>query len=189
MKQSNISKIAALRKCLNRFAYSKEGAIAHAKDYLANDLKFECEDVVNTRGHVVVMFTVYDENDEYRQFQAEICADKEEFTFSSIGLAESVYRSNARLAAAINNKSRIKSKQAWILNYYHDNGGFYEVLVSYSTVIAAWKVNSNVIYLQRNARNYSNTTRRHLSDFEAHVSRILGVSNKTVISKWARFEG
>lgn len=189
MKQSNISKIAALRKCLNRFVYTKEGAIAHAKDYLGNGLKFESEDVVNTRGHAAIMFVAYDENDEYRQFQAEICADKEEFTFSSIGLKESVYRSNARLAAAINNKSRIKSKRAWILNYYHDNGGFYEVLVSYSTVIAAWKVNSNIIYLQRNARNYSNTTRRHLSDFERYVSNILGVSNKTAVFKWARFEG
>lgn len=189
MKQTNISKIAALRKCLTRFAYTKDSAIAHAKDYLGENLKFEAEEVVNTRANAAVMFTVYDENDEYRQFQAEICADKEEFTFSSIGLGESVYRSNARLAAAISNKSRIKSKQAWILNYYHDNGGFYEVLVSYSTVIAAWKVNTNIIYLQRNARNYSNTTRRHLSDFEAHVSRVLGVSNKTAVLKWARFEG
>ncbi len=189
MKKSNISKIAALRKCLNRFAYSKDSAIAHAKDYLGNGLKFETEDVVNTRGHAAIMFTIYDENDEYRQISAEICADKEEFHFKGIGLEESVYRSNARLGAAISNKSRIKSKQAWILNYYHDNGGFYEVLVSYSTVIAAWKVNTNIIYLQRHARNYSNTTRRHLSDFEAHVSRILGVSNKTAVLKWARFEG
>ena len=189
MKKSNISKIAALRKCLNRFVYSKDSAIAHAKDYLGKELKFETEDVVNARGHAAVMFTVYDENDEYRQFQAEICADKEEFTFSSIDIKENVYHSNTRLAAAINNKSRIKSKQAWILNYYHDNGGFYEVLVSYSTVIAAWKVNTNIIYLQRNARNYSNTTRRHLSDFERYVSNILGVSNKTAVLKWARFEG
>lgn len=189
MKKSNISKIAALRKCLTRFAYSKEAAIAHAKDYLGNSLKFKSEDVVNTRGHAAIMFTVYDENDEFRQFQAEICADKEEFTFNAIGLEESVYRSNARLAAAINNKSRIKSKNAWILNYYHDNGGFYEVLVSYSTVIAAWKVDTNIIYLQRCARSYSHTTRRHLSDFERYVSNILGVSNKTAVLKWARFEG
>nr|DAR92799.1 MAG TPA: hypothetical protein [Caudoviricetes sp.] len=189
MKQSNISKIAAPHKCLTRFAYTKDGAIQHAKDYLGNGLKFESEGVVNTRGHAAIMFAVYDENDDYRQFQAEICADKEEFTFESIGLKESVYRSNARLAAAINNKSRIKSKQAWILNYYHDNGGFYEVLVSYSTVIAAWKVDTNIIYLQRGARSYSHTTCRHLSDFEAHVSRILGVSNKKAVLKWARFEG
>lgn len=189
MKKSNISKIAALRACLNRFVYTKEGAIAHAKDYLGKELKFETEDVLNTRGHAAVMFTVYDENDECRQFQVEICADKEEFTFKAIGLEESVYRSNARLAAAINNKSRIRSKQAWILNYYHDNGGFYEVLVSYSTVIAAWKVDTNIIYLQRDARSYSYTTCRHLLDFKRYVSNILGVSNKKAVLKWARFEG
>lgn len=189
MKQSNISKIAALRKCLTSFAYTKDSAITHAKDYLGNSLKFESEDVVNSRGHAAIMFTIYDENDECRQSSAEICADTEEFFFKGIGLEESVYRSNTRLAAAINNKSRIKSKNAWILNYYHDNGGFYEVLVSYSTVIAAWKVNTNIIYLQRHARDYSNTTRRHLSDFEAHVSRVLGVSNKTAVLKWACFEG
>lgn len=189
MKQSNISKIATLRKCLARFAYTKEGAIQHAKDYLGDGLKFESEEIVNKRGHAAIMFTIYDENDEYRRFEAEISADKEEFHFKGIELEESVYRSNARLAAAINNKSRIRSKQAWILNYYHDNGGFYEVLVSYSTVIAAWKVDTNIIYLQRGARSYSHTTCRHLSDFERYVSNILGVSNKKAVLKWARFEG
>lgn len=189
MKQSNISKIAALRKCLTSFVYTKESALLHAKDYLGNGLMFEAEDVVNTCGHAAIMFTVYDENDEFRQFQAEICADKEEFTFSSIDLEEDLYRCNSRLAAAMNRKSQIGSKSAWIVNYYHDNGGFYEVLVSYSTVIAAWKVDTNIIYLQRGARSYSHTTCRHLSYFEAHVSRILGVSNKTAVLKWARFEG
>lgn len=189
MKQSNISKIAALRKDLNRFVYTKEGALAHAKDCLGEELKFEIEDVVNTRGHVAIMFTVYDENDDYRQFQAEICADKEEFTFKGIELEENIYRCNSRLAAAMNRKSQIRSKSAWIVNYYHDNGGSYEVLVSYSTVIAAWKVDTNIIYLQRGARDYSNTTCHHISDFEAHVSRILGVSNKKAVLKWACFEG
>lgn len=189
MKKSNISKIAALRKAITRFAYTKESAIQHAKDYLGKELKFESEEIVNTRGHAAIMFTIYDNNDEYRQFSAEICADKEEFAFKAIGLEENVYHSNARLAAALNRKSQIGSKNAWIVNYYHDNGGFYEVLVSYSTVIAAWKVDTNIIYLQRHARDYSNTTRRHLSDFEAHVSRVLGVSNKTAVLKWACFEG
>lgn len=189
MKQSNISKIAALRKAITRFAYTKEGAIQHAKDYLGKELKFEFEEIVNTRDHAAIMFTIYDDNDEYRQFSAEICADKEEFYFKGIELEENIYRCNSRLAAAMNRKSQIGSKSAWIVNYYHDNGGFYEVLVSYSTVIAAWKVDTNIIYLQRHARDYSNTTRRHLSDFEAHVSRVLGVSNKTAVLKWACFEG
>lgn len=189
MKQSNISKIAALRKCLTSFVCTKESALLHAKDYLGKELQFESEDVVNTRGHAAIMFTVYDENGEYRQFQAEICADKGEFTFKGIDLEENIYRCNSRLAAAMNRKSQIGSKSAWIVNYYHDNGGFYEVLISYFTVIAAWKVDTNIIYLQRGARSYSRTTRRHLSDFERYVSNILGVSNKTAVFKWARFEG
>ena len=41
MKQSNISKIAALRKCLTSFVYTKESALLHAKDYLGNGLKFD----------------------------------------------------------------------------------------------------------------------------------------------------
>ena len=89
----------------------------------------------------------------------------------------------------MNRKSQIGSKSAWIVDYHHNNGGFYKVLISYSTVIAAWKVDTNIIYLQRHARGYSNTTRRHLSDFEAHVSCVLGVSNKTAVLKWACFEG
>lgn len=189
MKQSNISKIAALRKCVTSFAYSKENAIAHAKDYLGNGLKFESEEIVNTRGHVAVMFTVYDENDEYRQFQAEICADKEEFTFKGIGLEENLYRCNMQLVGGINNKSRINHKHAWIVDYHNEKIGLWKILVSYSTVIAAWNVNSNIIYLQRNARNYSHTTRRHLSDFEKRVSRALVITNETAVLKWARFEG
>lgn len=189
MKQSNISKIAALRKYLTRFVYTKEAAINYAKDYLGNGVKFESEEIVNKRGHAAIMFTVYDENYDYRRFEAEISADKEEFHFKGIELEECAFRSNARLAAAMNIHSRIKSKNAWIVNYYHDNGDFYEVLVSYSTVIAAWKVDSNVIYLQPHARDYSNTTRRHLSDFIAHVSSVLGVGNKTAVLKWAYFEG
>lgn len=188
MKKSNISKIAALRACLNRFVYSKEGMIIHAKDYLGKDLKFETEDVVNTRGHAAVMFTVYDENDEYRQFQAEICADKEEFHFKGIGLEENLYRCNMRLVDGINSKSRINYKQAWIVDYSDEKIGAWKVLVSYSTVIAAWNVNSNIIYLQRNARNYSNTTRRHLSDFERRVNRALVITNETAVLKYARFE-
>lgn len=192
MKQSNISKIAALRKCLNRFAYTKDSAIAHVKDYLGKELKFETEDVVNTRGHVAIMFTVYDENDEYRRFQAEICADKEEFHFKGIGLEENLYRCNVQLISGINNKSRINHKHAWIVPFIEANSGcwrFWKVLVSYNTVIAVWKETDNVIYLQRNARNYSNTTRRHLSDFERYVSNILGATNKTAVLKWACFEG
>ena len=76
MKQSNISKIAALRKCLTSFVYTKESALLHAKDYLGNGLKFESEDVVNTRGHAAIMFTVYDENDEYRQFKRKFAPIK-----------------------------------------------------------------------------------------------------------------
>lgn len=189
MKKSNISKIAALRKAITRFVYTKESALAHAKDYLGNGLKFECEDVVNSRGHAAIMFTVYDENDEYRQFSAEICADKEEFTFKGIGLEENVYRCNMQLVNGIDNSSRINHKKAWIIPYHNEKIGYWKVLVSYSTVIAAWNPNSNIIYLQRSARNYSNTTSRHLSDFTKHVNRALEFTNETAVFKWARFEG
>lgn len=192
MKQSNISKIAALRKCLNGFAYTKEGALAHAKDYLGNGLTFESEDVVNKRGHAAIMFTIYDENDECRRLSAEISADKEEFTFKGIGLEENVYRSVNDLVIGINNRNRINHKQAWIVPIVEANSGcwrFWKVLVSYDTVIAAWKETDNIIYLQRHARDYSNTTRRHLSDFEKYVNNMLGVNNKIAVLKWACFEG
>lgn len=183
MKKTNISKIAALRKCLTRFAYGKEAMGIIAEDYLGENLKFEMADIINPRGHAAVMFTIYDENDECRQFSAEICAEEEEFTFKGIGLEENLYHCNARLVTTVNSKSRIKNKHAWIVNYNND-GGFYTVLVSYVTVIAVWKADTNVIYLQRNARNYSNTTRRHLSDFERYVKAF----NETAVLKWANWE-
>ena len=93
-----------------------------------------------------------------------------------------------QLINGINNKSRINYKHAWIVDYHDEKVGLWKVLVSYSTVIAAWNVNSNVIYLQRHARDYSNTTRRHLSDFERHVSRALVITNETAVFKWANWE-
>lgn len=189
MKKSNIAKIAALRACLNRFVYRKDSMISHAKDYLGENLKFEMEDVVNTRRHEAVMFTIYDENGEYRQFQAEICTDREEFTFKGIGLEECVHRCNEQLIYGINNSTRINHKQAWIIEYRDKKNGLWKVLVSYYTVIAAWNINSNIIYLQRNARRYSNTTSRHLSDFEKHVNCVMKSTNETAVFKWACFEG
>lgn len=93
-----------------------------------------------------------------------------------------------QLINGINNKSRINHKHAWIVDYHDEKVGLWKVLVSYFTVIAAWNVNSNVIYLQRHARDYSNTTRRHLSDFERRVSRALVITNETAVFKWANWE-
>lgn len=188
MKKSNIVRIAALRKTLESFAYTKDSVLAHAKDYLGNGLKFESNEIVNTRGHAAIMLTVYDENNDCREIIAEYCADKEEFTFNGIGLEENFYRCNTQLLDSISNASRINNKQAWIIPYSNEKIGHWNVLLSYNTVIAAWNLNSNIIYLQRNARNYSNTTRRHLSDFVKHVNRALKIKNETAVFKWACFE-
>lgn len=187
MKKSNISKIAALRACLTRFPYSKDGAITIAKDYLDDGLKYEFEEVVNKRNHAAIMFTIYDENDEYRQFSAEIGAARNEFTFTAIGLEENVYRCPLQLVNSINNSSRINHKNAWIVPFGNEKIGYWEILVSYSSVIAAWNPDNNIIYLQRNARNYSNTTCHHLSDFKNHVNCSLKIKNKTAVFKWGYF--
>lgn len=188
MKQSNISKIAALRKCLNRFAYTHEAMMEHIKNYLGDDLKFEWNLTVNARGHVAKQILIFDKEGDMREITAEYCASRDEFTFKGIGLEENLYRCNMQLVDGINNKSRINYKHAWIVDYHNEKIGLWKVLVSYSTVIAAWNVNSNIIYLQRNARDYSNTTRRHLSDFEKRVSRALGITNETAVFKWANWE-
>lgn len=187
MKKFNISKIAALRACLTRFPYSKDGAIVIAKDYLDDGLKFEFKEVVNKRGHASIMFAICDENDDCRQFSAEIGADRNEFTFTGIGLEENVYKCPLQLVNGINNSSRINYKNAWIVPFGNEKIGYWEILVSYSSVIAAWNPDSNIIYLQRNARNYSNTTCRHLSDFKQHVNRSLKIMNKTAVFKWGYF--
>lgn len=188
MKQSNISKIAALRKCLNSFAYTHDAMIEHIKNYLGNDLKFDWNLTINQRGHEAKQILIFDKDGDTREIIAEYCADKKEFTFKAIGLEEDLYRCNMQLINGINNKSRINHKHAWIVDYHDEKVGLWKVLVSYSTVIAAWNVNSNVIYLQRHARDYSNTTRRHLSDFERRVSRGLVITNETAVFKWANWE-
>jgi hypothetical protein len=188
MKKSNIAKIAALRKCLTCYAYGQDAMIEIIKDYLGDDLDFKVTDTINKRGHAAKHITICDKNDDEREIIAECCAEADEFNFAKIGLAESLRNSTARLAAGIGGSSRIKSKQAWIVAIGGETIGLWKVLVSYQTVIAAWNVNSNIIYVQRNARNYSRATRRHLSDFEAHINRALKITNERAVLKWANWE-
>lgn len=188
MKKSNIAKIASLRKALSRYAYRHDAMVELVKDYLKGDLTFIIDDMVNNRNHAANLITIYDAAGDRRQIEAELCADEKEFTFNSIGLEESVHQSDTKLACCMDNTSKIGSKNAWIVTFADEKIGLWKVLVSYSTVIAAWRVNSNVIYLQRNARNYSNTTRRHLSDFEAHVNRVLTATHEHAVLKWANWK-
>ena len=188
MKKSNIAKIAALRAVSTRSAHTSDSLEALVKEHLGETLKYEIEDVVNARAHAAKQITIYDKNGDCRQIQAEICANPEEFTFKGIGLAESIRHSNVLLARDMGRHNQIKSKQAWIVDYHHENDGSYKVLVSYSTVIAAWKTDTDIIYLQPHARDYSNTTRCHLSDFEKHCNSALGLKNKTAVLKWANIE-
>ena len=190
MKKSNIVKTAALRKALTRFAYTHDSMIRLIKDYLKDsDLEFEVNLTTNNRNHMAKQILIWDKSGDCREIIAEYCADKEEFTFNGIDLEENVYRCNMQLINNINNSSRINHKQAWVVPYYNEKIGYWKVLVSYSTVIAAWNSNSNIIYLQRNARNYSNTTSRHLSDFAKQINRALKSTNETAVFKWACFEG
>lgn len=188
MKKSNIAKITALRNALNRYAYQPNAMIQVIKDYLGEELSFEFSTTTNNRNHEAYNILIFDKNGDTCEIVAELCADKKEFTFNSIGLEESVRLSDVKLALGMDNVSRIGTKQAWVVPFAGEKIGLWKVLVSYSTVIAAWNVNSNVIYLQRNARNYSNTTRRHLSDFEAHVNRALKITNETAVLKWANWK-
>ena len=188
MKKSNIAKITALRKCLTRYAYGQDAMIEIIKDYLGNDLDFKVTDTINDRGHAAKHITICDKNGDEREIIAEYCAEADEFNFAKIGLAEKVHNSDYKLSVGIDDCSRIGHKNAWIAPFAGEKIGLWKVLVSYNMVIAAWNVNTNVIYLQRNARNYSNTTRRHLSDFEAHVNRALKITNERAILKWANWE-
>lgn len=188
MKKSNITKIAALRKALSRYAYRHDAMVEVIKDYLKDEVTFIIDDIVNNRNHATKLITIHEASGDFRQIEAELCADEKEFTFNSIGLEESVRKSDAKLACGMDNTSKIGSKNAWIVTFANEKIGSWKVLVSYYTVIAAWNANSNVIYLQRNARNYSNTTRRHLSDFEAHVNRVLKATHGRAVLKWANWK-
>lgn len=188
MKKYNIAKIAALRNALTRNAYRHDAMIEVIKDHLGDELDFKVNDTTNYRGHASKNIVVYDKNGDSREFTAEYCCEANEFVFSKIGLAESVRNSTSKLVLGMGNSSRIKSKQAWIVTIGDETFGFWKVLVSYRTVIAAWNLNSNNIYLQPNAPRYSNTTNRHLSDFIAHVNRALKITDKRAVLKYASWE-
>ena len=188
MKRNHIAKIAALRNVLNRYGHRPDSMIQVIKDYLGDELNFEFSTTINSRGHEAYSILIFDNKGDTREIVAELCADEKEFTFNSIGLEESVRLSDVKLAYGMDNVSRIGTRRAWVVPFAGEKIGLWKVLVSYSTVIAAWNVNSNVIYLQRNARNYSNTTRRHLSYFEAHINRALKATNERAILKWANWK-
>ena len=190
MKRNHIAKIAALRANLNRYAHRHDSMVEYIKDYLGDDLTFEIRDTVNHRGHAAKEITIFDKQGDTREIIAEYCCDADEFVFSEIGLDESVRKSRGELAIGIKNINRINSKQAWIVPIAVTVDGcwqFWQILVSYKTVIAAWKTTSNAIYLQPNARKYSNATNRHLSDFVRHVEAELRVKNKNPVLKYASF--
>ena len=104
-------------------------------------------------------------------------------------MGETVRESDPRLARNINNKSRIGSKQAWIVQYDTPEYGMWRVLVSYDTVIGAWHVTDNVVYLSRKSRNYSTTTNRHISAFKDYVQSALDIEGKRAVFKYAQFVG
>lgn len=191
MKRNHIAKIAALRANLNRYAYRHDSMVEHIKDYLGDDLTFEIRDTVNHRGHAAKEITIFDKQGDTREIIAEYCADADEFAFEKIGLGERLYNSIGELALGIKNINRINSKQAWIVPITLTVDGcwqFWKILVSYSTIIAAWKITANTIYLQPDARKYSNTTNRHLSDFVRQVSDELKVKGEKAILKYASFK-
>lgn len=191
MKQSQIQAIAKIRKLLTSEPH-KEWAIDLAlRERLPDTLRFSVSDTVDDKGHVAKLIRVYDAviTGDCREIIAPLCAGTDEFTFASIGLGETVRESDPRLARNINNKSRIGSKQAWIVQYDTPEYGMWRVLVSYDTVIGAWHVTDNVVYLSRKSRNYSTTTNRHISAFKDYVQSALDIEGKRAVFKYAQFVG
>nr|DAV34454.1 MAG TPA: hypothetical protein [Caudoviricetes sp.] len=191
MKKNHVAKIAALRNALTSHIYRQGPMIEIINDYLGNELDFKITDTINYRGHASKHIVISDGNGDEREIIAEYCCEADEFTFDKIGLGETVYNSISQLAIGIKNFNRIKRKQAWIVPITITVDGcwqFWKILISYNSVIAAWKTTANTIYLQPSAHKYSNTTSRHLSDFEHYVNDELKAREETSILKYASFK-
>lgn len=191
MKKSQIQAIAKIRKLLTSKPH-KEWAIDVAlSERVPDTLRFSVSDTIDDKGHVAKLIRVFDAVmvGDCREIIAPLCADTDEFTFASIGLGETVRESDPRLARGINNKSRIGSKQAWVVQYDTPEHGMWRVLVSYGTVIGAWHVCSDTIYLSRKSRKYSATTNCHISAFKDHVQYSLDIEGKRAVFKYAQFVG
>ncbi len=191
MKKHQIQAIAKLRKLLTSKPH-KEWAMGVALSARVPDtLRFSVSDTIDDKGYVAKLIRVYDAviTGDCREIIVPLCADTAEFTFASIGLGETVRESDPRLARNINSKSRIGSKQAWIVRYDTPEYGMWRVLVSYDTVIGTWHVTDNVVYLSRKARKYSTTTNRHISAFKDYVQSALDIEGKRAVFKYAQFVG
>lgn len=177
MKKHQIQAIAKLRKLLTSKPHKEWAMDVALSARVPDTLRFSVSDTIDDKGHVAKLIRVYDAviTGDYREIIVPLCADTAEFTFASIGLGETVRESDPRLARGINNKSRIGSKQAWI--------------VQYDTVIGAWRVVSDTIYLSRKSRKYSATTNRHISAFKDYVQHTLDIECKRAVFKYAQFVG
>lgn len=191
MKKSQIQAIAKIRKLLTSKPHKEWEIDVALSAHLPDTLRFSVSDTIDDTGHVAKLIRVYDAVmvGDCREIIAPLCADTAEFTFASIGLEETVFRSDPRLGYGINNKSRVGSKQAWIVQYDTPEHGMWRVLVSYDTVIGAWHVTSDTIYLSRKSRKYSTTTNRHISAFKAYVQHTLDIEGKRAVCKYAQFVG
>lgn len=191
MKKHQIQAIAKIRKLLTSEPHKEWAVNVALSERLPGTLRFSVSDMIDDTGHVAKLICVYDAviTGDCREIIAPLCADTEEFTFASIGLGETVFRSDPRLGYGINNKARIGNKQAWVVQYDTPEHGMWRVLVSYDTVIGAWHVTDNVIYLSRKSRKYSTTTNRHISAFRAYVQYALDIEGKRAVFKYAQFVG
>lgn len=191
MKKHQIQAIAKLRKLLTSKPHKEWAMDVALSARVPDTLRFSVSDTIDDKGHVAKLIRVYDAviTGDCRKIIVPLCADTDEFTFASIGLGETVRESDPRLARGINNKSRIGSKQAWIVQYDTPEYGMWRVLVSYNTVIGAWRVVSDTIYLSRKSRKYSATTNRHISAFKDYVQHTLDIECKRAVFKYAQFVG
>lgn len=191
MKKSQIQAIAKIRKLLTSKPHKEWAMNVALSARLPDTLRFSVSDTIDDTGHVAKLIRVFDAVmvGDCREIIAPLCADTDEFTFASIGLGETVRESDPRLARGINNKSRIGSKQAWVVQYDTPEHGMWRVLVSYDTVIGAWHVCSDTIYLSRKSRKYSATTNRHISTFKDYVQYSLDIEGKRAVFKYAQFVG
>ena len=199
MKRENIRRISGLRKLLKGLRYTPIGIEEITKSWLGYALgvsiDYKMTDTIDNDGFAAKKIEFLEippskKAKENRFIIAQCAAENEEFTFSSIGLAERLRNCHKDFKALVNDFSQngLLPKSGVISYKVPNRNEIYRVLVWNGYILAAWNVKHNKIYVSIKASYHCKEFARLLKEFVDFIQSCLNGRNETAVLKYARFE-
>lgn len=199
MLRENIRRISGLRRLLKGFHYTHSGIEELTKSWLGYALgvsiDYKMTDTIDADGFAAKKIEFLEippskKAKKNRFIIAQCAAENEEFTFSSIGLAERLRNCHKDLKALVKDfsKNGLLPESGVISHKMPHRNEIYRVLVWNGYILAAWNVKYNKIYVSTKASYHYKEFARLLKEFVDFAQSCLNGRNETAVLKYARFE-